>query len=118
MRQARFQMPFEWINQNYGVKAEIGLRVIVDGKPGIIAKDCGNYLGVNFDEDKPGVIRNCHPTWKVEYLEMGKIRPMTAGQKRYQEFLNADWFDGNFAQWLGVDSESRDRREFAKRYGY
>ncbi|HCQ9808528.1 TPA: hypothetical protein OMQ99_000226 [Acinetobacter baumannii] len=111
-------MPFEWINQNYGVKAEIGLCVNVDGKPGIIAKDCGNYLGVNFDEDKPGVIRNCHPTWKVEYLGMGKIRQMTAGQKRYQEFLNADWFDGNFAQWLGVDKESRDRLEFAKRYGY
>jgi len=65
---------FEYIRIAYGVPAEIGRRVTVSGKPGIIAKDCGSYIGVNFDSDKPGVIRNCHPTSEVQYLDMGKIR--------------------------------------------
>lgn len=75
-----------YVVENYGVPAAIGRRVIVSGKPGIIAADRGHYIGVNFDKDKPGVIHNAHPTSEVEYLEMGVIRKMTRAQQRYQEY--------------------------------
>jgi hypothetical protein len=91
----------QYICDTYGVPAQIGRRVIVAGAPGIIEEDRGNYLGVTLDSDKPGVISNCHPTWEVKYLEMGKIRKMTRSQKRYQEYLDADWFDDSFAVWIG-----------------
>lgn len=73
---------FEYINYYYGVNACIGRLVIVNGKSGVIAKDCGNYIGVNFDSDKPGKISNCHPTWEVEYLGMGKVRKMTSSRPK------------------------------------
>jgi len=47
---------FEYIKDNYHVPAQIGRRVIVYGKPGIIIEDRGHHLGVNFDEDRPGGI--------------------------------------------------------------
>ncbi len=52
-------MNCEYVQQYYSVPACIGRRVVVDGKPGVIAKDRGHYIGVNFDSDKPGVISNC-----------------------------------------------------------
>jgi hypothetical protein len=61
----------EYAKKYYGVPSDIGRRVVVNGKAGIISEDRGNYIGVNFDEDRAGVISNCHPTWKVEYKEMG-----------------------------------------------
>jgi hypothetical protein len=64
----------KYIKEHYGVPADIGRRIKVDGQAGIIAEDRGNYLGVNFDSDSPGVIRNVHPTWQVEYMGMGVIR--------------------------------------------
>ena len=63
----------EYVKRHYGVPAEIGRRVLVDGRPGIIAQDRGNYIGVSFDDAKPGIIENCHPTWEVKYLGMGKL---------------------------------------------
>ncbi len=95
-------MSCEYVREYYGVPACIGRLVKVDGKPGIIAEDRGNYIGVNFDEDKPGSISNAHPTWKVEYGDMGKIRKMTKAQKRYQRFLEfGDSFDDfmHYCRW-------------------
>ena len=80
-------MSCEYARAHYGVEACIGRRVEVNGKAGIIAEDRGHYIGVNFDEDKAGFIINAHPTWKVKYLGMGKVRSMTRSQKRYQRFL-------------------------------
>ena len=80
-------MSFEYVKDYYGVPASLGRRVIVNGRPGIIAADRGHYIGVNFDSDKPGDISNCHPTWRVEYLGMGKVRKLTRSQKRYLRFL-------------------------------
>ncbi|WP_336020872.1 hypothetical protein [Acinetobacter bereziniae] len=111
-------MSFEYINTHYGVNACVGRRVIADGKPGIIVGFHGAYIEVNLDEDKPGTHSNWHPTWNMEYQGMGKIRKLTAGQKRYQEFLDADWYEGSFAEWLGVDKASRERREMADRLGW
>jgi hypothetical protein len=90
----------QYVRDHYGVPACIGRRVVVGGKPGIIAADRGNYIGVNFDESKPGHIFNCHPTDEVEYGEMGKIRKMTRSQKRWADYSDvADCFE-SFWHWL------------------
>ncbi|UAL42166.1 hypothetical protein K8B83_14920 [Shewanella inventionis] len=94
--------PFEYINTYYNVNAELGRKVVVDGEPGVIAKDCGHYIGVNFDKHKPGDISNCHPTWRVEYGAICKIRKPTASQRRYQRYLErGDCFDSfkHFLLW-------------------
>ena len=84
----------EYVRETYHVPAEIGRMVKVNGRSGIIVEDRGNYIGVNFDDDKPGHIENAHPTWEVEYGEMGTIRQMTRRQARYADYLNvADCFE-------------------------
>lgn len=70
-------MAFEYVCKHYGVPACIGRRVTIDGNGGVIAEDRGHYIGVNFDSDKPGVIKSCHPTWEAEYGGMGKVRNIT-----------------------------------------
>jgi hypothetical protein len=92
---------FEYVKQFYGVSPSLGQRVMVSGNPGTIAEDRGHYIGVNFDTDKPGVIKNVHPTSNVVYQpEIVKVRGMTRAQRQYQRFLAADWYDGSFGQWL------------------
>lgn len=96
-------MSCEYVQQFYGVPAEIGRRVVVSGKPGVIAKDMGHYIGVLFDADKPGCIYPCHPTSNVEYQGIGLVRKMTRSQQRYQRWLEYnDCFD-NFRQFLKWD---------------
>lgn len=108
-------MEFEWIIKNYGVPACVGRRVIVDGESGIIAEDRGSYIGVLFDNQKPNCIVNCHPTWKVEYQGLDKVRKMTRSQKRYQEYLKqTEWNDQSFAEWLGIDQETKRFKKYIK----
>ncbi len=97
-------MNCEYVCENYGVPACIGRIVMVNGKPGVIAADRGNYIGVTFDSDKPGVISNAHPTWKVEYGGIGKVRKMTRGQQRYRDWQYADC-GITFAEWLGIPAK-------------
>lgn len=95
-------MSCEYVKQYYNVPADIGRRVVVNGRPGVIAQDCGHYIGVNFDSDKPWHISHCHPTWGVEYLGMGEIRPMTKSQLRYKRFIEyGDGFETfiDFCRW-------------------
>jgi hypothetical protein len=94
-------MSCEYVREHYGVPAVIGRRVVVGGKPGIIAEDRGHYIGVNFDADKPGVVCNAHPTSEVEYGEMGVVRKMTRSQQRYRDYC---WADSSltFAEWIGA----------------
>jgi hypothetical protein len=97
--------PCEYVQAYYNVPADIGRRVIVNERHGVIAEDCGHHLGVNFDNDKPGSISRCHPTWRAEYLEMGTIRKISRSQHRYKRFLEyGDSFDTfiDFCRW---DSE-------------
>jgi hypothetical protein len=58
-------MRLEYVCRTYGVPAEIGRRVIVYGKPGIIAEDRGHYIGVNFD---------CEDFWDGRQLEIPEHR--------------------------------------------
>lgn len=66
-------MNCQYAKEHYGVPADIGRLVIVNGRSGVIAEDRGHYLGVRFD-DSPEMILNVHPTWKVEYGEMVEVR--------------------------------------------
>lgn len=93
--------PCRYVSQYYDVPADIGRRVIVSGKQGIIVADRGNYIGVNFDQDKPGVILNCHPTDNVVYGEIGRIRKVSRSRQRYLDYLHADT-GLTFAEWLGI----------------
>ncbi len=102
--------PCAYVQAQYGVPARIGMRVVVDGKPGIIVKDCGHHLGVNFDADKPGLVKRCHPTWKITYGKMGKIRPMTRSQQRYQDYLNSDGMYDDFRHFLACQSPQSTAR--------
>ena len=99
---------FQYVRNTYGVPAALGCRVIVNGKPGIIVADRGQYIGVNFDTDKPGTISNCHPTWMVEYGKMGTIRKikMTRAQARYQEYRRSTYYESghSFPFFLGIKS--------------
>lgn len=91
---------FEYIQQHYKVPAEYGREVLFEGKrKGVIVSDEGNYIGVNFYDEKPNIVRTLHPTSDIVYLQTGKIRKITAGQKRYQQYLNAD--SGlTFFEWI------------------
>ncbi|MDH5394514.1 MAG: hypothetical protein OEY11_15120 [Gammaproteobacteria bacterium] len=94
-------MNCEYVRDYYQVPAVIGRIISHRGRSGIIAEDRGHYIGVNFDDDKPGHIYNVHPTDKVEYKSIGKVRKMTRSQQRYQDYLRAD-FGCSFAEYLGI----------------
>lgn len=101
-------MECQYVREFYVVPACIGRRVKVNGRPGVIAKDRGHYIGVSFDNDKPGVIANAHPTSNVEYRGMGSVRRATRSQRRYQNYLEfGDCFDNfiDFCRWW----DGRDR---------
>jgi len=94
----------EYVVEYYGVPACMGRRIMFRGKRGSIIEDRGNYIGVNFDKDKLGVIFNVHPTDDVEYFDVEpiRIRKMTRAQKRYQKYLDvAECYD-SFAGFLGI----------------
>ena len=91
-------MNFSYVRSYYGVPAEIGRRVRVYGRLGTIVADRGHYIGVNFDEDKPNVVKNVHPTSEVAYLGLGNIREMTKAQERYARYREcAECFDSFLA---------------------
>ena len=101
-------MNCEYIQKHYAVPACIGRRVIAYGKPGVIAQDRGHHLGILLDSDRPGHILPYHPVDGIEYLdEMGKVRPMTRSQQRYQEYLEvADCYE-SFHHYLQCKEAER-----------
>ena len=100
-------MNCEYVRKYYGVPACIGRRVVCYGKPGIIAEDRGNYIGVNLDEHKPGVVRNYHPVDGIVYGEMGVVRKMTRSQARYQRYLRVGECFEDFRGFLAYDATRR-----------
>lgn len=56
------------IRRRYGVPAKRGLRVVVNGKPGVITATHNQYLRVRFDGQRHSV--NCHPTWRFDYAPL------------------------------------------------
>lgn len=96
-------MPFEYVQNYYGVPAVIGRRVRCCGKPGTIVADRGHYIGVNLDSEKPSRITNYHPVDGVEYLdEITTPRKPSRGALRYQRYLEyGDMFESfiQFCRW-------------------
>lgn len=98
---------FEYVRQYYGVPAEIGRAVVAYGKPGVIAEDKGQYIGILLDCDKPGDIGQYHPTDGIEYLpDIKPVRQQTVrkarSKARYQRYLEyCDCFDSflDFCYW-------------------
>lgn len=106
-----------YVRSHYGVPAEIGRRVSIAGKPGIITADRGQYIGVTFDTDKPYVVHNAHPTSDVVYGEMGVPRRLTRSQKRYQAYLDvADLYE-DFRHYLRAHHQMSDGRHCECGYG-
>lgn len=95
-------MSCEYAREHYNVPACIGRRIVFKGRPGIIAEDRGHYIGVNFDDDKPGEVFNVHPTDDVMYGEMGRIRLMTRSQARYKAYWKVAECYNSFAEYLGI----------------
>ncbi|GAA2062113.1 hypothetical protein GCM10009839_86520 [Catenulispora yoronensis] len=54
-----------YIRDHYGVPARVGVRVTVDGAPGVITGFDQASLLVHLDGDAHPV--KAHPTWRVEY---------------------------------------------------
>ena len=102
------ESPCRYVRDFYGVPACIGRRVEVGGKPGVIAEDRGHYIGVNFDADRPGVIRNAHPVSDVTYLGMGHVRPISRSQRRYLRWLEVGDCFSSFREFLKYESRNKD----------
>jgi len=100
MTEQRTEKPLAYVRRYYGVPAEIGRRVTVGGRPGIITADRGAYIGVTFDDAKPATVSPCHPTSQVVYGDMGTPRPLTRSQRRYLDYLEvSDCFE-SFRDYL------------------
>lgn len=93
----------EYVRDYYGVPARIGMLVTYKGEPGIIYKDGGNYVAINLDKDKPGVVSLIHPTDPalVYSEEFGKPRKLTRSQQRYRDYLRSE-LDCTFSEYLGI----------------
>lgn len=99
-------MNCEYIRKNYGVPAQVNMRIKYNGEGGIIWKDGGNYVCACMDKDKPGVTVNIHPSDPdLEYLEMGEPRTPTRSQQRYQNYKRSE-SDLSFAEWIGARRSS------------
>jgi hypothetical protein len=96
-------MDYSYIKNRYNVPSEYGREILFEGKrKGIIVGVEVAYILVNFYDEKPTSRQPLHPTSEVEYLGMGTPRKLTASQKRYQRFLEAD--SGlTFKEWLRVE---------------
>lgn len=104
-------MSIDYIKTRYDVPAEIGRVIKFDGRSGIIVGSHGGHLKVNFDDKKPNQYEYIHPTWNVEYGEIGKIRQLTRSQQRYQEWKKSE-SDLTFAEWCGMDKKSKADRDY------
>lgn len=60
--------PFEWVNQQYGLKVKVGDEFIFCGtEKGKVVEDHGNYLGVRL-YGNPKAVVSLHPTWSIKWL--------------------------------------------------
>lgn len=98
---------YAYVRRTYGVPAQRGRRVTVNGRPGVIAEDRGHHIGVNFDDAKPGAIVSAHPTSEVQYLGMGPVRAPSRSQLRYQRWRSASICFDTFRDFLIHDSRRK-----------
>lgn len=58
-------MSAAYVRDTYKVPAKRGMRVVADGKPGVIAGFAGAYLRIRIGGEKRTGL--WHPTWRIEY---------------------------------------------------
>lgn len=58
-------MSAKYVRDYYGVPAKVGMKVEMDGKPGVIVSFPEQYVGVRFDGERR--TSRCHPTWRMTY---------------------------------------------------
>jgi len=56
----------EWIRRHYNVPAKRGMKVIAQGRKGIIVGSKGEYLRVRVEGEKNTI--SFHPEWEMEYI--------------------------------------------------
>jgi hypothetical protein len=89
-----------YVKTHYGVPDDVGRMVHFKDRTGVIYETGGNYVNVNFDDQKPGVISYIHPTDSgLTYGFMGTIRKRTRSQQRYRMFIESDCCM-TFKEWL------------------
>ena len=96
-----------YIEEYYKVPARIGRRIKFKGdREGVIVKT-DSHIHVIFDGEKNKSA--LHPTWEVEYLDMGKLPKTSKSQQRYQRYLEyGDGFSDflSFCYWDGSKERS------------
>lgn len=66
-RRSSGRYSLDYVRRVYGVPARRGMRVVADGKPGVITCGDGQYLRVRLDGEKRS--GRWHPTWHMEYID-------------------------------------------------
>lgn len=61
----------EYIKHYHAVPARRGLRVIANGKPGVITGSRGAYLRIRLDGMR--ISRLYHPTWNIDYYSISGV---------------------------------------------
>lgn len=61
----------EYIRRVYKVPARRGLRVIANGKSGVITGSRGAYLRIRLDGMKKS--HSYHPTWNIDYFSISGV---------------------------------------------
>lgn len=56
---------FDYVRRYYGVPAKRGMRVVANGKPGVITSGAGERIRIRLDGDKGSA--HWHPTWHIDY---------------------------------------------------
>jgi hypothetical protein len=70
----RYDQDYDYIRERYNVPAEKGRRVRAYGKPGMITRAFGHYIGIRLDGEK--TVGQYHPVDGIEYLdENGAVMP-------------------------------------------
>jgi hypothetical protein len=59
-------MTAAYVRDYYKVPAKRGMRVVADGKPGVITGFAGARLRIRLDGEKHSA--PWHPTWRIHYL--------------------------------------------------
>lgn len=106
---------FEYVRTTYGVPACKNRRVVINGEPGIIARDMGHHIGVIMDAGPPDRVVPAHPTWEVVYGEIGTPRKVKnrRNKDRYQRYRDADFWSGSFLDFCYWDAEQRRKERYA-----
>jgi hypothetical protein len=55
----------DYVRRYYGVPARRGMRVVADGKPGVITCGAGAHIRIRLDGEKRS--HPWHPTWHMDY---------------------------------------------------